>query len=62
MTAVAYRIYELPWTPSPADERRVRRVLGAAIGLFIGLGIVIPLLPERERSQVVPPAVPERVV
>jgi outer membrane biosynthesis protein TonB len=62
VTAVAYRIYDLPWTPSPADERRVRRVLGAALGLFIGFGIVIPLLPERERSQVVAPAIPERVV
>jgi len=61
MSAVAYRIYELPWTPSPADQRRVRRVLGATLGLFIGFGIVIPLLPERERS-VAPPAVPERVV
>jgi TonB family protein len=62
MSAVAYRTYQLPWTPSPEDERRVRRVLGATLGLFIGFGIVIPLLPERERSQVVPPAVPERVV
>jgi len=62
MSAVAYRSYDLPWTPTPEDERRVRRVLGAALGLFIGLGIVIPLLPERERSQVVAPAVPERVV
>jgi protein TonB len=62
MTATAYRIYDLPWTPSPEDERRVRRVLGAALGIFIGLGIVIPLLPEREQSRVVPPAVPERVV
>lgn len=62
MTAVGYRTYELPWTPSPDDERRVRRVLGAALGLFIGFGIVIPLLPERERSQVVAPAIPERVV
>jgi periplasmic protein TonB len=62
MTAIAYRSYDLPWTPTPEDERRVRRVLGAALGLFIGLGIVIPLLPERERSQVVAPAVPERVV
>jgi TonB family protein len=61
MSAVAYRTYELPWTPSPADERRMRRVLGAMLGLFIGFGIVIPLLPERERS-VAPPAVPERVV
>ena len=62
MTATAYRIYDLPWTPSPEDERRVRRVLGAALGIFIGLGVVIPLLPEREQARVVPPAVPERVV
>jgi TonB family protein len=65
MTATAttaFRIYDLPWTASPADERRVRRVLGAAIGLFVGLGIVVPLLPERPRDSVVPPPVPERVV
>lgn len=62
MTAIGYRIYELPWTPSPDDERRVRRVFGAALGLFIGFGIVIPLMPERERSEVVAPAIPERVV
>jgi TonB family protein len=37
-------------------------VLGAALGIFIGLGIVIPLLPEREQTRAVPPAVPERVV
>jgi TonB family protein len=62
MTAVAFRIYELPWTPSPRDERRLRRVLGAALGIVIGLGIVIPFLPERPRSEVAPPAVPDRVV
>jgi protein TonB len=62
MTVAAYRIYDLPWTPSPGDERRLRRVLGAALGIFIGLGIVIPLLPEREQTRAVPPAVPERVV
>jgi TonB family protein len=62
MSVAYYRIYELPWTPSEADERRLRRVLGAALGIFIGLGVVIPLLPEPERTQVVPPAVPERVV
>ena len=65
MTATAttaFRVYELPWTQSPADARRVRRVLGAAIGLFLGFGIVVPLLPERPRDSVVPPPVPERVV
>ncbi len=61
-TTTAFRVYDLPWTPSPADERRVRRVLGAAIGLFIGLGIIVPLLPERPRESVAPPPVPERVV
>jgi TonB family protein len=62
MTAAAYRIYDLPWTPSEADQRRVRRVLGAALGIFIGLGIVIPLLPERPRTIAAAPPVPERVV
>jgi len=61
-TTTVFRVYDLPWTPSPADERRVRRVLGAAIGLFIGLGIIVPLLPDRPRGNVAPPAVPERVV
>ena len=62
MSTAYYRIYDLPWTPSEADERRVRRVLGAVLGLFIGFGVIIPLLPERERAQTAPPAVPERVV
>jgi periplasmic protein TonB len=62
MSAVAYRVYDLPWTPSEADQRRVRRVLGAALGIFIGLGIVIPLLPERPRTIAMAPPVPERVV
>ena len=55
-----YRIYDLPWTPSEEEERRFRRVLGAVLGLFIGFGIVIPLLPERPKT--VAPVVPERVV
>jgi TonB family protein len=61
-TTTAFRVYDLPWTPAPADQQRVRRVLGAAIGLFIGLGIIVPLLPERPRESVAPPPMPERVV
>ena len=63
-TAVAsnFRIYDLPWTPSPEEERRFRRVLGAALGLFIGFGIVIPLLPDKPRTPVMAPAVQERIV
>jgi TonB family protein len=65
MSAVAvpyFRVFDLPWTPSPAEERRFRRVLGAALGLFIGFGIVIPLLPDPPRSVESAPPVPERVV
>ena len=62
MSAVAYRVYDLPWTPSEEDQRRLRRVLGAALGVFIGLGVVIPLLPEPARTIATAPPVPERVV
>ncbi len=57
-----FRVYDLPWTPSPEEERRFRRVLGAALGLFIGFGIVIPLLPDRPRTAEMAPAMPERIV
>jgi protein TonB len=62
MTTANFRIFVLPWTPSEAEERRFRRVAGAALGIFIGLGVIIPLLPERHRPQALPPAVPERIV
>lgn len=58
-SAVAYRDFDLPWTPSAADERRLRRVMGAVLGLFIGFGIVIPLLPDPPRPA--PPPAPVRV-
>ena len=57
-----FRVFDLPWTPSEAEEKRLRRVLGAALGLFIGIGIVIPLLPERPRQASMAPDVPERIV
>ena len=62
MPAVAlYRDYDLPWTPSLEDERRLRRVLGAVLGLFVAFGIIIPLLPETPKIAA-PPATPQRVV
>jgi TonB family protein len=57
-----FRVFELPWTPSPEEERRFRRVLGAALGLFIGFSIMIPFLPETPRTPAMAPAVPERIV
>jgi protein TonB len=62
MSAVAlYRDFELPWTPSEDEQRRMRRILGAVLGLFIAFGVIIPLLPERPKAAL-PPAIPERVV
>jgi TonB family protein len=64
-TAVAtpnFRVFELPWTPSVEEERRFRRVLGAALGLFIGFSIVIPFLPDTPRTPAMAPAVSERIV
>ncbi|MFO1393113.1 MAG: AgmX/PglI C-terminal domain-containing protein [Steroidobacteraceae bacterium] len=60
--AVNFRIYDLPWTPSAVDERRLRRIVGAALGLLIAFGIVIPLLPERPRDHAAAPPVPDRIV
>jgi periplasmic protein TonB len=64
-TAASYsnfRVFDLPWTPSVEEERRFRRIFGAALGLFIGFAIVIPLLPDAPRTAAAAPAVPERIV
>ena len=57
-----FRVFDLPWTPSVEEERRFRRLFGAALGLFIGFAIVIPLLPDQPRTAATAPAVPERIV
>jgi len=62
MSSVAlFRDYELPWTPSEEEQRRLRRILGAVLGLFIAFGVIIPLLPAPPKSTA-PPVLPERVV
>lgn len=60
--AIPYRVFDLPWTPSAEEERRFRRVLGAALGLFLAFGIVIPLLPTKAPTPALAPAVPQRIV
>ncbi len=64
MTSIAanYRSFRLPWTPSEAEERTFRRVVGATIGLFIAFGIVIPLLPQPPVTQALEPEESQRIV
>jgi TonB family protein len=48
LTAIAanYRIFDLPWTPEPEEQRRFRRMLSYVLGLFVIVGLLMPLLPE----------------
>jgi TonB family protein len=62
MSVAYYRVYDLPWTPSESEQQRLRRVIGAVLGLFLGFGIVIPLLPDRPTQESLAPAVPAHVV
>ena len=62
MTAIAanYRIFELPWTPTPEEEQRFRRLLKMVLGLFLIVGLLVPLLPEPPRPPA--PALPDEVI
>ena len=62
MTAIAanYRIFDLPWPPTPAEERRFRRMLRIALIVFVIAGLILPMLPEPARPPV--PALPDEVI
>ncbi len=58
--AVNYRIFDLPWTPDRDEQERLRKTARTALFVFAALGILVPLLPVRERP---PPApLPDEVV
>ena len=40
MTAMAYRVYELPWTLNADDERRFRRIVRNVMLAILVFGIV----------------------
>lgn len=59
--AYYYRSFELPWNV-PEDEReRFRRIWLWALGVILGLGLVVPWLPRPEQPFDVPPPIPPRL-
>jgi periplasmic protein TonB len=61
LLAPYYRSYELPWEGDPDASRRFRRFLLVGLGLFVVLGLLIPML-ELPREEVTPEAaVPPRL-
>jgi periplasmic protein TonB len=56
-----YRKYDLPWEGDPDAVRRFRRLLALGLGLFVVMGIVVPLLHLPEPKEAAAQAVPERL-
>ncbi len=61
MTAtVFYHSPELPWSASPQDQQRFRRILAAVTALALLFSVLMPLLPVPENLRDLAPAVPPR--
>ncbi len=60
MSAIAYRVYDLPWTLSPEDERRFKRILRNVMVAILIFGLLLPWLPVPETVDDLPPEVPPR--
>lgn len=62
LIAPYYRLYELPWSPTEAVERRFRNIVRNAFILFALLALLITLLPMPPKTQVKAPEIPDRIV
>ncbi len=63
-TAIApyYRLYELPWSPTEAVEKRFRNIARNLFIIFGLLALLITFLPTPDKKLVKAPALPDRVV
>ena len=57
-----YRLYDLPWSPTEEVEQRFRKVLRNAFIAFAVFAILIPLMPLPEKTRVMAPDIPDRIV
>ena len=58
--AANYLVSDLPWTPSEEEEKRYRRMLKIVLGLFVVVGLIMPLLPEPAKPPA--PTLPDEVI
>lgn len=63
MSSMTYHYFmaDLPWSPSREEELRFRKILLWILLVFLLLGLIMPLLPVRERSVAEIVAVPPRL-
>ncbi len=57
---IFYHAPDLPWSPSPRDQQRFRRILAVVCALALLFSVVIPLLPVPETLKDLTPEVPPR--
>lgn len=62
LIAPYYRLYELPWSPTEAVEKRFRNIVRNAFIIFALLALLITLLPAPDRKLVKAPEIPDRIV
>jgi len=58
--AVLYRNYDLPWTVTPEERSRLKRILKHVLGVLGALAILMPFLPVRELDRQAAPEMPQR--
>lgn len=56
-----YRSFELPWNVPEEERERFRQIWLWALGVVLGVSLVVPWLPKPERPFDVPPPVPPRL-
>ena len=58
--AVLYRNYDLPWTVTPEERSRLKRILKHVLGVLGVLAILMPFLPVRQVDHHAAPEMPQR--
>lgn len=55
------RSYDLSWNVVADDNKRFNRILLYTLGATLALGLILPILPLRDKSLLAPPQLPQRM-